>query len=150
MEDSFGCMKCDLCAAFFITVEFQSMNQPFELYSFASSLSVASSSSRLLQIRRQAPHSIVVMMMIIIRHRSLNYYYYYNCPPCFSLSSFHHPTLPLPTHGRFGLLSSCNINPISPFIALVVVVLHLVVLPLFFVSWLFLLLLLFQLNCYYY
>ena len=54
---------------------------------FAYSLSEASfSSSQLLQIRLQAPHSIVVMMMIIIRHRSLNYYYYY-CPPCFSLSS---------------------------------------------------------------
>jgi hypothetical protein len=75
MKDSFGCMKCDLCAAFFIAVEFQSMNQPFELYSFASSLSAvsSSSSSRLLQTRLQAPHSIVVMMMMmIIRHRSLN------------------------------------------------------------------------------
>jgi hypothetical protein len=41
MEDSFGCIQCDLYAAFFIAVEFQSINQPFELYSFASSLSVA-------------------------------------------------------------------------------------------------------------
>ena len=112
MEDSFGCMQCDLYAAFFIAVEFQSINQPFELYSFASSLSVASSfSSRLLQTRLQAPHSIVVMMMIIIRHRSLNYYYYYYYrPPCLSLSSYHHTTLPPPTHGRFGLWSSCNIS----------------------------------------
>jgi hypothetical protein len=111
-------MKCDLCAAFFIAVGFQNVNQPFELYNFDSSLSVASSSfSRLLQSRLQAPHSIVVMMMIIIRHRSLNCYYYY----CYYLSSALFVIIIISSYHLTGLHLTVDLGYCPPAVALVAV-----------------------------